>query len=173
MATPQADIPAPPDRKDEPEKPAPKRRGRPPKAQAAPEAKAKPAKAAKPPKDDYTPEIQAVVSSAWFVAASIPQTQAYALVLSNSSDALVAALNEGAKKNDTIRRFVDGGGESMWAVQLAAVAAQMGLQAYQLSKSPEMRKAAAEATKSQLSEMIAQVQEQAADPEPSVALWRS
>jgi len=149
-----ATIAAPPDRAERaPEERTPARRGRPPKAQREKAPKKTTSKAA-PVKDDYTEEITKAVSTTWMVAASIGPAQPYALVLHNSADALVSALNEGAKQNETIRRFVTTSGEASWQIQLAAVAMQMGMQAYQMMGDKELREKAAEATKKQLAELV-------------------
>lgn len=146
---PAPDIPSPPDRAPREDADRPKaRRGRPPKDRRA----AKPA-APKPTvsvKDDYTTDVQALVGSVWTVAASIPATQPYALVLSNNADALTSALAAGAKSNEFIRRFVSGGGQVGWQLQLAAVGLNMGMTAYQIMGDKDLREQAREATKAQL-----------------------
>lgn len=142
------DEQAPPKRQPKPaaetETPKP-RRGRPPKEEKSRTTD----KAAEPVKDDYTADAQSSVATLWTVAASIPVTQAYALVIEGNSDTLVSALAEGAKHNATIRKFVSSGGNT-WALQLASVTATMGIQAYQLMRDPELRKEAAATTREHL-----------------------
>jgi hypothetical protein len=127
------------------------KRGRPPKAKDG----AKPqAKVAEVIKDSYTDDAAKLVGSIWAVAASVPPTQAYALVLHNAADGLAAALAEGAKVNPTIRRAVAGGGNVGWQLQLAGVAVTMGMQAMQLMKDPALRAQCAEQTRAQLKEAM-------------------
>jgi hypothetical protein len=128
------------------DEPAPKRRGRPPK-----EEKARTADTAV--KDDYTEDAQNFVGAVWTVTASIPATQAYALVVENSSDGLAKSLAEGAKHNATIRAFVSSG-ESSWMLGLASIGLGMGMQAYQLMKDPALREAAAATTREHLKDAI-------------------
>jgi hypothetical protein len=154
MAAPVEDIPAPPSHnKPEPPEYQPKhtaRRGRPPKA-----AEPKPATTkAAPVKADYTSQAQALVGSVWTVAASVPPTQAFAFVLNNNADALASALAAGAKSNEAIRNFVDGGGDAGWKLQLAAVTVSMGMQTMSLMKDQDLRAQAAEHTRAQLSEAM-------------------
>lgn len=110
-------------------------------------------KSAAPVKDDYTGDAQNFVGGIWTVMASVSVTQPYALVVENSSDALVSSLAEGAKHNATIRSWVSAG-ESSWMLGLAAVTVGMGMQAYQLMKDPELRKQAAEVTREHLREAM-------------------
>jgi hypothetical protein len=160
------DEQAPPKRQPKPaaeaDKPAP-RRGRPPKDERARTAD----KAAAPAKDDYTPDAQQFVGAVWTVAASISVTAPYALIVENSSDALVSSLAEGARHNSTIRAFVSSG-ESSWMLGLASVGIGMGLQAYQLMKDPGLRAQAAATTREHLKAAIGakglQVQESADVP---------
>lgn len=141
---------------------APKpRRGRPPKEEKSRTTTA----AAAPVKDDYTADAQSAVGTLWSVAAAVPFTQPYALVIEGNADALVSALAEGAKHNATIRRWVDTG-KNTWMLQLASVGMSMGMQALQLARDPEMRAKAAAKTrenlKAQLVSQGIQVEEPAA-----------
>jgi hypothetical protein len=155
FATPPAgDLPAPPpDHKKDMATERPARRGRPPKS-ARGDAKAPKPAVVVPVKADYSEDATKLVGTIWTVAASIPPTQAYALVVHNASDALASALAEGAKVNPAIRRFVAGGGNAGWQLQLGAVAMQMGMQALQLSKDKELRAQAAETTRAQFKEAM-------------------
>lgn len=141
---------APPKREPKPaEEDAPKpRRGRPAK-----EDKSRTSKAAAPVKDDYTEDATHFVGSVWTVAASIPVSQPYALVVESNSDALVGALAEGAKHNATIRAFVNSG-ESSWILGLASVGLSMGMQTLQLLKDPALRVEAAAVTRAHLKEAM-------------------
>ncbi len=121
------------------------RRGRPPKAEQSRTTE----KTAAPVKDDYTADAQQLVGAVWTVAASLPPTQAYALVIEGNSDALVSALAEGAKHNSSIRSFV-AAGESSWILGLASVSVGMTLQMYQLMRDPALREQAAATTREHL-----------------------
>jgi hypothetical protein len=149
------DAQAPPKRQLRivPDGDAPKpRRGRQPRAEKSRTAD-QPAKAAADVKDDYTADAQQFVGGVWTVMASISLTQPYALVVENSSDALVSSLAEGAKRNATVRAFVSSG-ESSWMLGLGSTVIGMGMQAYQLMKDPALRKEAAEVTRQHLREAM-------------------
>lgn len=109
--------------------------------------------AAVPVKDDYTSGAQSFVGAVWTVTASLPPTQAYALVVESNSDALVSALAEGAKHNTTIRAFVNSG-QSSWILGLASVGLSMGMQTYQLMRDPKLREQAAATTRAHLKEAM-------------------
>lgn len=125
------------------------RRGR-PKGEAKARTEAKVAEAIK---DDYTPDAASAVGDLWLMAAVIPFTQPYALVIEANSDPLVAALAEGAKHNATIRRLVGSGGNT-WAVSLAGVALTMGVQALQIARDPAVRAEATAATRESLKAVL-------------------
>jgi hypothetical protein len=148
------EVAAPPDHgKDMPaERPA--RRGRP----ARPKSDTKAPKTVKavPVKADYTSDAQALVGTVWTVTAAIPPTQAYAYVINQNADGLAAALAEGAKQSESLRKWVAGGGNAGWQLQLAAVGINMGMGAMQMMRDPELRKQAAEATRVQLRAMMPQ-----------------
>jgi len=148
------DTQAPPKRQPRGDSPpdgaAKPRRGRPPKEEKA-RATGKPAA---PVKDDYTADAQQAVGKVWAVMACLPPTQAYALVVEGNSDALAAALAEGAKHNETVRRFVAQGGNS-WMLQLAGVGLTMGMQTYQLMRDPQLRREAAATTREHLKAAMA------------------
>lgn len=125
---------------------APKpRRGRQPKAEKS-RTTEKPAAAVK---DDYSEDAQNFVGTVWTVAASLPPSQPFALVLETNADGLVGALAEGAKHNATIRAFVSTG-QSAWWLQLAGVTLTMGMQAAQIARDPELREQAAATTREHL-----------------------
>lgn len=129
-----------------------KRRGRPPKEERARTIAQAPAAVIK---DDYTEDAANLVGSVWTVAATIPYTQPYALVIDGNSDALTASLAEGAKHNATIRGWV-AAGQSSWMLGLASVGLTMGMQAYSIARDPEMRAQAAEATRDSLRKRLAE-----------------
>lgn len=129
-----------------------KRRGRPPKEDRARTVAQAPAAAIK---DDYAEDAGNLVGSVWTVAASIPYTQPYALVIEANSDALAASLAEGAKYNATIRGWVSAG-QSSWMLGLASVTLTMTMQAWSLARDPEMRDEAAEATRASLKKRLAE-----------------
>lgn len=147
MDDPGPDEKAPPKRAPKPAaEDAPRTtRTRQPKAEKARTAD----KSAVPVKDDYTDDAQKFVGTVWTVAASLPPTQPYALVVEANSDALSSALAEGAKHNSTIRAFVQSG-ESSWILGLASVGLSMGMQTYQLMRNPELRAQAAATTREHL-----------------------
>ena len=146
-----------------PRRPRAPRRGRPPKAEKA-RTTDKPAAAIK---DDYTEDAGKFVGGVWVVAASIPVTQPYAVVVESNADPLVKSLAEGAKHNATIRAFVSSG-ESSWILGLASVTMTMGMQAFQIMRDPKLRAECAAATKASLKEAMGakglQVQESADVP---------
>jgi hypothetical protein len=170
-----ADVPAPPKRGEPQEKPDKPRRGRPPKNERARTSSAvsgpsggKPGPAVKA---DYSEDAQALVAGAWTVAASIPFTSPYALVINANADALSSALAAGAKQSEAVRRFVSSG-ENTWKLQLASVGLSMGMQTLQLMKDPELREQARAKTQEQLQAALAAqglIQEEPSDnqPEPS------
>jgi len=106
-----------------------------------------------PVKTDYTEDAQQLVGGLWTVAAAVPMTQPYALVVDANSDALVSALAAGAKQNSTLRRFV-ASGENTWMLQLASVGMSMGMQAFQIARDPQLRAGAAETTRAKLRQML-------------------
>lgn len=130
---------------------APKpKRGRPPKAE---KARTTDKAAAVVTKDDYTEDAQNLVGAVWTVAASIPVTQPYALVVHTNADALSGALAEGAKHNATIRAFVSSG-QSSWMLGLASVGLSMGMQAFAIAKDPQLREKAAAKTRADLMDAL-------------------
>lgn len=157
----QAPPRRPPKPPADPDAPKP-RRGRLPKAEQSRTTTA----AASPVKDDYTADAEQTVGGLWAVAAMLPPTQPYALVIDANSDALVGALAAGAKHNSTIRKFVSSGGNS-WMLQLAGVGMSMGMQALQLARDPQMRAQAAQATRDKLKAALAAQGIQV--PEPAMA----
>lgn len=138
-------VQPPPRLEDKPVPPAPKRpRGRPrkdPDDKARVSEKSAAAAAAKSTAD-YTEACAGLTTLGWAALAATPYTSAYATVVEANADPLVAALNAGCQNNDTIRQTVErwsSGGGGVWALQLAAVATNMGVQAFQLLKDPVLR----------------------------------
>lgn len=114
----------------------------------APAEKARTTDKAEQVKADYTADAQQAVGMAWTALAAIPATQPYALVVNVNADPLTAALAEGAKHSKTIRSFV-ASGESSWILALAGVGLNMGMQAWQIARDPELRARARESTAEQ------------------------
>lgn len=138
--------------------PAPPEQGAKPKRARADRSRTtgkpgEPAKPAQPVKDDYTEDAGKFVGGIWVVAASIPLTQPYAVVIDSNSDPLVKSLAEGAKHNETIRAFVTSG-ESSWILGLASITMTMGMQAFAIMRDPQLRAECAEATRKSLKEAM-------------------
>jgi hypothetical protein len=153
-----ADSPPAPPKRAEAAPAAPPKRGRPrkdPAAKPRTTVTAKAAPAAPAADVDYTKGAQSLVSNVWLGLAMLPPTQAYAAVLSSGSDGMAAALAEGAKHNDTIRSWVDGGTDSMWKLQLAGAVVTMGVQCFHVARDPELRAKAQAATRKQLTDTLA------------------
>lgn len=152
-----AEAPAAPPKRAEADPDKPKR-GRPRKSPAdksrttttAQTAPAEPAADA-----DYTKGAQALVGNVWLGLAMLPPTQPCAAVLSAGSDNLAAALAEGAKHNESIRKWVSGGTDSMWKLQLAGAVVGMGVQCVQVMRDPELREKARAATQAELKKAFA------------------
>lgn len=138
------------------------KRGRPPKDEKSRTTD----KTAAVVKDDYTEDAQNFVGTVWTVAASIPVTQPYALVVESNSDGLVLALAEGAKHNATIRSWVSTG-QSSWMLGLASVGLSMGMQTWQLMSDPELRAEAAQTTREHLKAAMRAKGIQVPEPEPA------
>jgi hypothetical protein len=151
MAQPVQDVQEPPDRQERSEPP---RRQRKPREQKAPSPPSSRGKSAGPVKDDYTADAAKLVQATWMVMASVGPTQPYALPVAGNADAWTAGLADGAKHNSTIRRIVDGTGESSWMLTLAAAGLSTSMQMYQIMKDPELRREAGETTKKQLREIM-------------------
>jgi hypothetical protein len=153
-----ADSPAAPPKRAEADPAGPPRRSRPrkdPGAKPRTTVTAKAAPAAPAADVDYTKGAQSLVGNVWLGLAMLPPTQPYAAVLSAGSDGLAAALAEGAKHNDTIRSWVDGGTDSMWKLQLAGAVVTMGVQCFHVARDPKLRAEAQAATREQLGKALA------------------
>lgn len=148
---------APPKRAPAPEGEQPKpRRGRPRKD---PDEKArvtdKPAAAAV--SVDYTEAAAGVVTLGWATFAAIPMTTPYAAVLDANSEQLVGALANGAKHNPKIAAALEkaaSGGGGVYALQLAAVGVNMGMQTLQLMRDPALRAEATAATQAKFRQFL-------------------
>lgn len=137
------------------EQPKP-RRGRPRKD---PDEKArvtdKPAAAAA--SVDYTEAAAGVVTLGWATFAAIPMTTPYAAVLDANSEQLVGALANGAKHNPKIAAALEkaaSGGGGVYALQLAAVGVNMGMQTLQLMRDPALRAEATAATQAKFRQFL-------------------
>jgi hypothetical protein len=156
MAAPEGDIPAPPKMaaEDKERAKAPRTRAKPDKADKARTVPAQDQKSDK----DFTEDIQGIATGVWLCAASIPPVQAYAALVKLNQPALVASLNQGAQNNAQIRGYVEkwsSGSGGLWMVSLGVTAANMGFQAMQLMRSPELRKQMAEQTRNDLKAYLA------------------
>lgn len=125
------------------------RRGRAPKAEQPRTVD----KAAAVVKDDYSKDARDFVGMTWTALAAVPATQPYALVVNVNADPLAAALAEGAKHSKTIRSFV-ASGSSSWMLALAGVGFNMGMQAWQIAKDPELQARARAATAEQFAKAL-------------------
>lgn len=162
---PPDDLPAPPKRSETAGRAAAQK----PESNSKPKQAAKPrTKPAAPVKADYTDDVKSVVTTTWAITAGVPlaHTQAFAFVLSTNADALTSALAEGCKHSESMRQMFTSTSEHTWKVQLAAVAAQMGMQTLQVMRDPELRDKAAEQTRAQLAQLIESASEVAADGSP-------
>jgi hypothetical protein len=140
-------TPALPERPARPE--PPKKRGRPSKDEKARATSAPPV--SQKTDKDFSEECTGLTTLAWASLAMTPFTQPYAAVVDANQAQLVAALNGAAQNNAKAREAIEklaGGGGGIWAVQLAAVGANMTMQTMQLLKDPQLRQEAAAATQS-------------------------
>lgn len=91
---------------------------------------------------DFTDECAGLSTLAWATLAAVPPTSPYALVIEANQEQLVTALNAGCQQNAKIRASVErwsSGSGGVYALQLAAVGVNMGVQALQLLKDPALR----------------------------------
>jgi len=137
---------------------APKRRrGRPRKdpAESARVARG-PAPEASPV--DYTEAAAGLVTLGWATIAAIPYTTPFAAVLDANAEQLTGALANGAKHNPKIaaalERAATGGG-GVYAIQLAAVGVNMGMQCLEILRDKDTRAAATSATHAKFREFLA------------------
>lgn len=141
-------VPAPPQRPPAVPDGEKKPRGRPRKDEK-PRADDKAPAVSQKVDTDFTEACAGLTTLAWFGLAATPFTSPYAAVVDANQDQLVAALNGAAQNNakarEAIQRMTSGGG-GVWAVQLAVVGANMGMQTLQILKDPELRKEASEHT---------------------------
>jgi hypothetical protein len=154
-------VQAPPRRPDTPAgEQAPKRgRGRPRKDPAEkPRVAEKPAEPPKPAANvDYVEAAAGVSTLAWATLAAIPMTTAYAAVIEANQEQLVGALANGAKHNPKIAQALEKaatGGGGVYALQLAAVGVNMGMQTLQLLKDPQLRAEASAHTQQKFREFL-------------------
>lgn len=124
------------------------RRGRPRKA---PEDKARVAKGPAPDAGpvDYTEAAAGLVTLGWATVAAVPYTTPFAAVIDANAEQLTGALANGAKHNAKIAAALEkaaSGGGGVYAIQLAAVGVNMGMQCLEILRDKETRAAATEAT---------------------------
>jgi hypothetical protein len=137
---------------------APKRRrGRPPKS---PEDKARVAKGPAPDAGpvDYTEAAAGLVTLGWATVAAVPYTTPFAAVIDANAEQLTGALANGAKHNAKIAAALEkaaSGGGGVYAIQLAAVGVNMGMQCLEILRDPETRRAATEATRTKFGAFLA------------------
>lgn len=128
---------------------APKRRrGRPPKS---PDERARVAKGPAPDAGpvDYAEAAAGLVTLGWATIAAIPYTTPFAAVLDANAEQLTGALANGAKHNPKIAAALEkaaAGGGGVYAVQLAAVGVNMGMQCLEILRDKDTRAAATAAT---------------------------
>ena len=80
----------------------------------------------------------------WATLAGIPWTTPYAAVVDANAEQLAGALANGAKHNTRIAAALDramNGGGGVYALQLAAVGANMAVQTVELMRDPALRAA--------------------------------
>lgn len=137
---------------------APKpRRGRPRKSA---EDKARVAKGPAPDGApvDYTEAAAGLVTLGWATIAAIPYTTPFAAVLDANAEQLTGALANGARHNPKIagalERAASGGG-GVYAIQLAAVGVNMGMQCLEILRDKDTRAAATAATQAKFREFLA------------------
>jgi hypothetical protein len=134
-----------------------RRRGRPRKS---PEDRPRVAKGAAPDAGpvDYTEAAAGLVTLGWATIAAIPYTTPFAAVIDANAEQLTGALANGAKHNAKIagalERAASGGG-GVYAIQLAAVGVNMGMQCLEILRDPETRRAATEATRQKFGVFLA------------------
>jgi hypothetical protein len=148
----------PPRRDGETPGEAPKRRrGRPPKTT---EERARVTKGPAPVAGpvDYTEAAAGLVTLGWATIAAIPYTTPFAAVLDANAEQLTGALANGARHNPKIagalERAASGGG-GVYAIQLAAVGVNMGMQCLEILRDPDTRRAATEATRAKFGAFLA------------------
>lgn len=138
---------------------APKRgRGRPRKS---PEDRARVAKGPTPDAGpvDYTEAAAGLVTLGWATIAAVPYTTPFAAVIDANAEQLTGALANGAKHNPKIAAALEkaaSGGGGVYAIQLAAVGVNMGMQCLEILRDKETRAAAAAATRSKFAAFLAQ-----------------
>lgn len=107
---------------------------------------------------DYTEAAAGLVTLGWATVAAIPYTTPFAAVIDANAEQLTGALANGAKHNPRIAAALAkaaAGGGGVYALQLAAVGVNMGMQCLEIVRDPEMRRAATEATRSKFAAFLA------------------
>lgn len=164
-------VQPPPPRDDQSQAEPPKRpRGRPRKDEKS--------RTEQPPQlpqkvdTDYTEAVAGLTTLAWATLAGIPYTTPYAAVIDANQVQLIDALNKAAQNNAAIREQIEklaAGGGGVWAIQLAAVGANMTIQTLQLVRDPELRKEAAAVTQKKFRAFLSAQGIQLPDEQPQEA----
>lgn len=100
---------------------------------------------------DHAEAAAGLVTLAWATVAAIPYTTPFAAVIDANAGELTGALAAGAKHNPKIAAALEQaatGGGGVWAIQLAAVSVNMGMQCLEIMRDPKTREAATSATRS-------------------------
>jgi hypothetical protein len=149
----------PPRRDGDGQAPEPKRgRGRPRAARKPPEDKARVTSGPPAGPVDYTEAAAGLVTLGWATVAAIPYTTPFAAVIDANAEQLTGALANGAKHNPKIAAALEraaSGGGGVYAIQLAAVGVNMGMQCLAIVRDPDTRRAATEATRAKFGAFLA------------------
>jgi hypothetical protein len=107
---------------------------------------------------DYTEAAAGLVTLGWATIAAIPYTTPFAAVLDANAEQLTGALANGARHNPKIAAALEraaSGGGGVYAVQLAAVGVNMGMQCLEIMRDKDTRAAATEATRTKFRAFLA------------------
>jgi hypothetical protein len=146
------------DTKGTPEAEAPKRRRGRPRKDPADNARIARGPAPDAGPVDYTEAAAGLVTLGWATIAAIPYTTPFAAVLDANAEQLTGALANGAKHNPKIAAALEraaSGGGGVYAIQLAAVGVNMGMQCLEILRDPLTRQAATVATRNKFAEFLA------------------
>lgn len=130
---------------------------------------------------DYSEAAAGVVTLGWATLAGIPWTTPYAIVVDANAADLTSALANGARHNPKIAAALEKaatGGGGVYMLQLAAVSANMAIQAVELMRDPVLRLSATAHTRTKFRAFLKaqgiklpdeQPAEAAPDAEPAAA----
>lgn len=116
---------------------------------------------------DYTDACAGLTTLGWATLAAVPPAQPWACIVEANQDDLVKALNGGCQHNPKIRAAVEkwsSGSGGVYALQLAAVGVNMGVQSLQLLKDPALRAEAKVHTQEKFREFLRANGVKVADP---------